>query len=150
MSIEGDNQEWPPDFVADLFRLRHSLRANIRITAHLYNASPLNARHDRLRFPGVPAIYLCHAWISFEAFPPRFPRILRYIAMDDTCRDRLLFQEGVSEVQVKVLLNAVDLKRFHSRGPLPDHPRRALVFSNNAGRYDYLDAVRAACHRGQA
>jgi len=98
-----------------------------------------------LRFPGVPAIHFCHAWISFEAFPPRFPRILRYIAVDDTCRDRLLFQEGIPEAQVRVLLNAVDLKCFHSRGPLTDHPRRALVFSNYAGDFPYLDAVRAAC-----
>ena len=41
-----------------------------------------------LRFPGVPAIYFCHGWLPWEEMPPRFPRILRYIAVDHTCRDR--------------------------------------------------------------
>jgi hypothetical protein len=44
-----------------------------------------------------------------------------------------------------VLLNFVDLARFAPRGPLPPRPRRALVFSHNAGEHAW--AVRAACER---
>jgi len=45
-----------------------------------------------LRFPGVPAIRVCHGWLD-EA-PQPFPRILRYIAVDDTTRDRCLCEWG--------------------------------------------------------
>jgi hypothetical protein len=41
-----------------------------------------------LQFPGVPAVRVCHGWVD-EA-PARFPRILRYVAVDETTRDRLL------------------------------------------------------------
>src|SRR2546430_4332475 len=31
----------------------------------------------------------CHGWLPWEETPPHFPRILRYVAVDHTCRDRL-------------------------------------------------------------
>jgi hypothetical protein len=43
--------------------------------------------------------------------------------------------------------NAVDLKRFRTRGPLPVRPRRALVFSNYVTEGRYLDLVREVCRR---
>jgi hypothetical protein len=100
-----------------------------------------------LRFPGVPAIHVCHAWGCWEAVPPRFPRLRRYIAVDDTCRDWLLGEHGIGPEQIQVLFNAVDLKRFAPRGPLPDRPRRALMFSNYAREDTYLPTVREACRR---
>lgn len=101
-----------------------------------------------LAFPGVPAVHTCHAWYYPEAAPPRFPRIRRYIAVDDTCRDRLLWEEGIPEGQVRTVRNAVDLERFQPRGPLPPRPRSALVFSNYAREgAPALAAVRAACAR---
>ena len=98
-----------------------------------------------LRFPGIPAVYVCHGWTPWQEAPPRFPRIRRYVAVDDTCRDRLVCEHGVPETQVRVLLNAVDLARFAPRDPLPVRPRRALVFSNAASEHTHLPAVRAAC-----
>lgn len=95
-----------------------------------------------LHFQGVPAVYFIHDNLSPNDIPPRFPRILRYVAVDDTCRDRLVFENGIPEDRVRVLLNFVDLKRFKPRGPLPSRPRRALVFSHNP---DHLQAVRQAC-----
>ncbi len=100
-----------------------------------------------LHFPGVPAVYFCHGWTPWEEAPPRFPRILRYVAVDHTCRDRLVFENSIPEDRVRVLLNFVDLERFEPRGPLPSRPARALVFSNNATEYTYLGAVREACAR---
>ena len=41
-----------------------------------------------LRFPGVPAVSFCHGWLPWEENPLRFPRILRYVAVDQACRDR--------------------------------------------------------------
>src|SRR5262249_54164013 len=84
-----------------------------------------------LRFRGVPAVYFCHGWIPWEECPPIFSRIARYVAVDHTCRDRLLFEHGIPETRVTTLLNFVNLGLFPSRPPLPEKPARALVFSNN-------------------
>jgi Glycosyltransferase Family 4 len=100
-----------------------------------------------LRFPGVPAIYFCHGWLPWEETPPRFPRILRYIAVDHTCRDRLVCEHAIPEDRLRVLLNFVDLERFKPRGALPARPARALVFSNSASEQTYMQAAREACQR---
>lgn len=100
-----------------------------------------------LHFPGVPAIYLCHGWLPWLESPPLFPRILRYVAVDTPCRDRLLLEHGIPESRIRLLLNFVDLRRFKPRGPLPVGPQRALVFSNTASEVNYVHAVRQACAR---
>ncbi|HEU0299314.1 MAG TPA: glycosyltransferase [Longimicrobium sp.] len=101
-----------------------------------------------LAFPGVPAVAFCHSWTGWPDAPVRFPRILRYVAVDHTCRDRLTSRHGIPPELVHVVLNFVDLQRFPPRAPLPARPRRALVFSNAAGgRGSQLDAVRQACSR---
>jgi hypothetical protein len=102
-----------------------------------------------LRFPGVPAVFFCHSWTDWISSPPTHPRILAYIAVDDTCRDRLLYEHGIPEERLRVVLHAADLERFRPRGPLPARPRRALVFSNNANRWTHLGAVREACARAE-
>lgn len=98
-----------------------------------------------LHFQGVPAVFFCHSWTDWISSPPAHPRILAYVAVDDTCRDRLLFEHGVPEERVRVVLHAADLERFRPRGPLPARPGRALVFSNNANKWTHLNAVRDAC-----
>jgi hypothetical protein len=99
-----------------------------------------------LAFPGVPAIHVCHSWVDWNDEPVRFPRIARYVAVDHTCRDRLVFEHGVAEDRVHVRLNAVDLAAYQPRGPLPSRPRRALVFSNSAGRQaPFVDAIARVC-----
>ena len=100
-------------------------------------------------FPGVPGIFFCHSWIGWSNAPPRFPRILRYVAVDETCRDRLALEHGVAEDRLRVLLNSVDLDRFKPRAPLPPVPRRALIFSNTANESTHLRAVREACLRAR-
>lgn len=98
-----------------------------------------------LHFNETPALFFCHGWLPWEETPPRHPRILRYVAVDDTCRERLLCEAGVPEERTRVILNAVDLARFRPRTPLPPRPRRALLFSNSA--YAHAGVVREACAR---
>ena len=93
------------------------------------------------RFPGVPALFVCHDGLTWHSSPPRTPRIGRYVAVDRNCRDRMMLEHGIADV--RVLLNAVDLERFRRRAPLPLRPRRALVFSNVASS----DSIEAACSR---
>lgn len=95
-----------------------------------------------LHFPSVPAVYICHG-VSDRPF--YFPRILRYIAVDEPCRTRLASLTGIPSEQIEIIPNAVDLARFQPREPLPSRPRRALVFSNNASASTHLPVVRRAC-----
>jgi len=100
-----------------------------------------------LHFPEVPAVYTCHSWMLWQDAPPIHPRLLRYVAVDHTCYDRLILEHAVPEEKIRILPNAVDLARFKPRKPLPVHPERALVFSNNASEETYLGVVREACSR---
>lgn len=97
-----------------------------------------------LHFPRVPAVHFCHGWLPWQESPPHFPRILRYVAVDDTCRDRLILESGIPEEKVRVLLNFVDLERFKPRAPLPVRPARGLLFSNYANDETHLGIVREA------
>ncbi len=97
-----------------------------------------------LAFPGVPAVAVCHSWLGWPDAPVIFPRIARYLAVDQTCRDRLVFEHGLPEARVQIRLNAIDLAQFQPRGPLPGRPARALVFGNSAGGA-YLEAIEHAC-----
>jgi glycosyltransferase involved in cell wall biosynthesis len=100
-----------------------------------------------LHFPGVPAIYVCHGARPWEEVPPRFPRLLRYVAVDQTVYERMTGDWGIPPERIETLLNFVDLERFRPRGPLPVRPGRALVFSNNASESTHLPVIREACAR---
>jgi hypothetical protein len=96
-------------------------------------------------FGDVPAVYVYHDWYWHNAFAPAFPRILRFVAVDVTCRDRLICEDGIEESRVRLLPNSVDINLFESRPPLPAQPRRALVFGNYTGENSHLAALRATC-----
>jgi len=83
-------------------------------------------------FPGVPAVSFCHGSTPWQETPPRFPRILRYVAVDLACRDRVVLEANVPVEQVQMLLNFADMERFLPRKPLPCKPARALLLSNTA------------------
>jgi hypothetical protein len=100
-----------------------------------------------LHFPGAPGVFFCHDWFGVSTAPPLFPRILRYVAVDDTCRDRLAVEHGIPDERIRVLLNAVDLARFRPRGPLPERPRRALAYRGPPIERNYIATLEAACAR---
>lgn len=146
----------PIVYTNELGKVASSLRAaTVPVTDDLNTlASPPDLIHGQhhvetmtalLHFSEAPAIFYCHGWLPWEERPPRHPRIYRHVAADDTCRDRLLWEGGISEERARVVLNAVDLERFRPRPPLPSKPRRALVFSNYGLRH--APAVREACER---
>lgn len=100
-----------------------------------------------LHFTETPAVYVCHGWRA-DVDAPRFPRIVRYVAVDDTCADRLLYREGIAPEQIEVLLNAVDTERFPERTtPLPARPKRAVIFSNGAHAATQVSIIEEACAR---
>lgn len=100
-----------------------------------------------LHFRDMPAVFFCHGWLAWEAIAPQFPRIRRYVAVDQVCRDRMVCENGIPENRIRILLNFVDLRRFKPRSPLPQHPKRALIFNNYATEKNSIGAIREACTR---
>lgn len=96
------------------------------------------------RFPGVPALYVCHDASAWCDTPPRHPRIRRYVAVDEGCRERVAAQARVPVEECALIPNAVDLERFRPRPPLPQRPRRALAFGNVLAPSE-LAAIECAC-----
>ena len=119
----------------------------------IHGDSPIETMAALLHFPRTPAIFVCHGWgqvglsgqVSLPT--PLFPRILRYVAVDDTCADRLLLREAIPPDKISVLLNAVDVGTFRQRPPLPAKPSRAVVFGNLAHELTFLPVIRDACRR---
>jgi hypothetical protein len=94
------------------------------------------------QFRHAPAIFVCHAW---QAMPPKFPRIRRYVAVDETCKSHLTFQHGIDPRDIEVILNTIDLERFTAREALPAKPRRAAIFGNEFVEGETVRAIRTAC-----
>ncbi|GHA13696.1 hypothetical protein GCM10008090_24290 [Arenicella chitinivorans] len=105
----------------------------------------LEAMTALTHFPQVPAILVCHGWLPAEEAPPSHPRIVRYLAVDELVRLRLIEECGIAAENVATNLNFVDLDRFKPRTPLPAKPRRALVFSNYVNRENILPSLHNAC-----
>jgi hypothetical protein len=98
-----------------------------------------------LHFPDVPAVFFVHDWHAWQDLPLSFPRILRYVAVDNTRRDRLVLENGIADAMVTVLPNGVDTQRFRPRTSLPEQPQRALVFSNYVTHETQVSDLRRAC-----
>lgn len=103
----------------------------------------LSALH---RWPGVPAIWVCHDHRSVFDATPHHPSVRRYFGVSRVCVGRIV-GDGVPAGEVELLPNFVDTARFVRRAPLSERPARALVFSNYASPSTHLPAVREACRR---
>jgi hypothetical protein len=91
-------------------------------------------------FPRTPALFSCHDYDAPKDRAPLAPRIRRFLAADDACRERLM-RDGVPRDRIKVVYNAVDLDQYRRRGPLPRRAERALVLTKGA---EHLAVVRSA------
>ena len=91
-------------------------------------------------FPRTPALFSCHDFDAPKDRAPLMPRIRRYIAVDDSCRERLV-ADGAPQERIEVVYNAVDLDQYRPRGPLPRRPGRALVLTKGT---EHLEVVRSA------
>ena len=98
------------------------------------------------RWPGVPAIFVCHDHASWIDRTPIHPNIRRHFGVSRVCVGRLI-DDGVPRDHTDLLLNFVDTERFSPRAPLPERPGRALVFSNYAHEGSQLPAIVEACRQ---
>jgi hypothetical protein len=109
------------------------------------NHSPL-VRGALLRFPGVPAVFVCHDPTDPWSATVPMPAIRRYFGVGEVCAKRLLSM-GAPAALTGIRSNCVDLDAFTPRSELPARPARALVFSNYATAQIQLPAIREACRR---
>lgn len=101
-----------------------------------------------LHFPKTPALFVCHGWFPWQEYPPKFPRILRYVAIDQLTYQRMIFEHGIPEKDIRLIFNFTDLERFQPRASLPQHPRKALVYSNYISRNGCaFSVIQEACKR---
>lgn len=97
-------------------------------------------------FPHVPVISFCHGPEAWQEAPCRLPNTACWVAVDEACRRRLVEEEGIPADRVEVVLNFFDARRIPARGPLPDKPLTALVFSNYLDpEHPVFQAIREAC-----
>ncbi|QPC87519.1 glycosyltransferase [Mesorhizobium sp. NBSH29] len=108
---------------------------------HAQHLSP--ALTAMARFPDVPAVYSCHSAFFEVEVPMPHPQIREWIAVDEACAERSL-SRGVPANRLSLIYNAVDLKRYQQRMPLPAEPRRGLLLTKNV---EHLAAVRDVCER---
>jgi len=97
-----------------------------------------------IRFPDVPAIYVCHAFNHWVEAPVHFPQIGAYVAVDEACRDRFVHTEGIDPERVLIFHNAVDLSRIPPRPTsMRERPQRAAAFGKAAD----VPELRTACEQ---
>ena len=108
-----------------------------------------NTHHETVRallhFHDVPVLTICHDRSAEHGRPPQFSQVVRHIAVDENCAERLVHEFGVEREQIELIQNGIDLSRFLPRAPLPAAARTALVFSNYASHDAQLEEIRAAC-----
>lgn len=105
-----------------------------------------------LKFPHVPAVYVCHGFRPWQEAPQaRLPNIRAFIAVDAPCKKFLLRSHDAPQDRTVVIPNGFDEDRFTRQQPALDDParrQRALLFSNYADPA-YADIFkRAAEHAG--
>ena len=99
------------------------------------------------RFPKTPALFVCHDVNAWHDQVPRHPNIRRFVAVGLNARSRLIRDWYRTRARIEVIGNGVDTARFLPRPPLPAAPRRALVFSNDAGDHSHWEPIAEACAR---
>jgi glycosyltransferase involved in cell wall biosynthesis len=105
-------------------------------------------------FPDVPVIFVSHSGAEFLSeyeMPEPGPRISRYVAVDEWVKEALVRRAGIPADRIRVIHNFVNTDRFLPREPLPEVPKKALVFSNytfqDQEKKDRLQVIRNACEQ---
>ncbi len=97
-------------------------------------------------FRDSPAIYFVHDRTYRGDTPPQSNRVIKFIAVDIICRQKVLLH-GINPQLVETMLNWVDTQKFYMKNKLETSPKTALVFSNNATPDNHYLAIKEACDK---
>ncbi len=79
--------------------------------------------------PGVPAIYHFHG-ATWKDCIVKHPRVYHYLTMSRTAKERMLVESNIPGADITVLLNPVNVVKFHTVRTLPARPVRALFYNS--------------------
>jgi hypothetical protein len=97
------------------------------------------------KYPSVPAIYVCHdatAW--FDKAPPSGV-VSRYVAVDEHVKERVVHDTGVTDDEVTVIGNSINLRRFSNVRNEDASSGRALIFHSGLVSRGYMELIEQAC-----
>ena len=97
-----------------------------------------------VRFPDTGVIYFLHDRTNIVDTPPKHRNIVKYMAVDYNCIDRLVIDNNIPVESTGVLYNWVDTSRFKLRETIHQKPKKALVFSNTANVDNYYKTIKEA------
>jgi len=101
-------------------------------------------------FPFTPLVYVTHGFLphvlAFEA-PPAPPVVVeKFIAVCEEVKTHLVDNFTISERDIEVVVNPVDVERFKPRRQIDQAVRRVLLISSNKNRVQ-KELVEQACFR---
>lgn len=99
------------------------------------------------RFKDTPVLFFLHDRLYAYDIPVKNPRILKYIAVDYNCLDRLLIDAKIPGHYTGVIYNWVNTNRFKPREEFASRPSTALVFSNYAKTNNHYQVIAGACRQ---
>ena len=98
-----------------------------------------------MKFKNTPVVFFLHDKTSPFDHPIKHPNIVKHVAVDYNCLDRLLYKGKIDKKHAAVIYNWVDTGRFKIRTTFNDKPLKALVFSNYATKNNYYKIIERAC-----
>lgn len=94
-------------------------------------------------YPATPQLFVAHSSKFDLQAPPQLDGMVGVVvALNDRVARRM--RRFATSVDVVRMRQPIDVERFSPRGPLPQIPRRALLFSNNPNA-DRLAMIEGAC-----
>jgi hypothetical protein len=95
-----------------------------------------------IRFPHVPVISVCHAWLADIEAPVALPQVQYYVGVDEACVDRIRHTVGVDPDRIRLVPNAIALERIPKRKrALPAKPAKAVAFGKAAKLVPMLEKI---------
>ena len=96
------------------------------------------------RFPRAAGVQVAQLWDHWATSPSPLPQVVLHVAVDDINFEMLANEYGVPRERIRLMYNAVDMKRIVPRKEsLPPRARRMLVFAKNQS--NYMPAIKQAC-----
>ncbi len=101
-------------------------------------------------FPFIPIVYVSHGFVPrvlpFEAPPDPPVGAEKFIAVSEEVKTHLVDNFTISERDIEVVVNPVDVERFKPQGQIDQAVRKVLLISSNKNRVQ-KELVEQACFR---
>lgn len=133
------------DLIANNINVVDDLR-NIKIKPDI-----IHAHHNLLAikalafFRNTPAILFIHDRTSNFDHPYKHKNIIKYLAVDENCKERYSVDGGFDPQDVDIICNWYNPERFTVRETINKVPRRALIFSNYKLEEREYEEISLAC-----